>query len=245
MLTNTERRDYAYVIDSIYTTATMKGEMTLSKWCDRTRRTLEAVKVLKDDLQARYDAEKALYSTAENDRRWKKTQDEKKAFEDVARAKIDRDLDGVIEAKRSAFSKAMSAPDEASVRLLQTLQMRQHLTAAEIAATVPHLSGNLQALSVLSEIAARNGVLFPRLEVDFYTVESKLRASANSLLDSAFSDEPSYFAHLFTVDGAHNGTLRPFVEQLDNPAYLQVNVSEIKDSEEQDPDGGSENEQAV
>ena len=246
MLTNTERRDYGFMIDSIYTASTMKNELSLSKWCDRTRQTLQAVKVLKDDLQARYDADKARYSNAENDRRWKETQDEKKAFEHIARVRIDKDLDKVIEAKRAAFSKSMAAPDEASVRLLQTLQMRQNVTASEIAATVPHLSGNLQALSVLSEIASRNGVLFPKLETDFLTVESKLRESAKSLLDSVFSEEPTYFAHLFIKDSTHNGTLRPFVDQLDNPAYLQVDVSAIKDAKNPDADNGdNDNEPAV
>ncbi|MCR5137794.1 MAG: hypothetical protein K6C12_12045 [Oscillospiraceae bacterium] len=74
MLNSNERRDYQFTIDSIYTASTMKGELSLAKWCDRTRQTLEAVKVLKDDLQARYDTEKDRYSKAENDRRWKETQ---------------------------------------------------------------------------------------------------------------------------------------------------------------------------
>ncbi|MCR5137793.1 MAG: hypothetical protein K6C12_12040 [Oscillospiraceae bacterium] len=119
------------------------------------------------------------------------------------------------------------------------------MTAAEIAATVPHLSGNLQALSVLAEIAEKNNVVFRKLETDFATVESKLRDSANSLLDSAFSEEPSYYAHLFTVDTAHNGTIRPFVEKLDDPAYLQIDVSKITDSKKNDDTGGDNIEPAV
>ncbi len=227
MFSSSERRNYEKVLDAIYSGSGFKGELTLGKWCDRTRSAMQAAKVLTDDIKRRYDSEKSIYSNAENEKRWKEYQTEKTAFEDAARTMIQRDLDAVIEAKRAAYSKAMGAPTDENIRLLQTLQMRKNLTAAEIAAAAEHLNGNLQALSVLGEIAKSNDILFPKLHTDFASIETELRENIDQLLNGAFSDNPPYIAALFKAESGNNGTLRPLVDIFDAPAYLDT--SEIRD----------------
>ena len=229
MFTSNEMRDYQHTLDSIYFGTNIKDELTLSKWCDRTRVTAQAVKVVQDELNNRWESEKHRFSTAENNRRWESLQVDRGTYEDIARAKIEKDLDSVLDAKRTAFSKAMSAPDEKSLRLLQTLQMRKNLTAAEISATAEHLSGNLQALSVLSEIAATHGIAFPRLNTDFLSTEAEVRDAVRTLLDNLFSDELTYPTMTFLHEAGMNGPLRPYVDALDSPAWLACDTSQIQE----------------
>lgn len=238
MFDTNELRDYQRTLDSIYFGANSKDELSLSKWCDRTRTTAQAVRILHDEVNKRYEGEKHRFSTQENNKRWEDAQVDRKAFDDIARAKIEKDLDSVLSAKKTAFSKAMAAPDEASVRLLQTLQMRQNLSAAEISATVEHLSGNLQSLAVLSEIASKNHVAFPKLNTDFLSTEDEVRDAVRTLLDNLFSDSPTYMTRLFLNETGMNGQLRPYVDALDSPAWLTCDISQIKDNPNDDLTGG-------
>ena len=242
MLRNDEMASYEHTLRAIYVGSSAKDELSLTRWCDRTRQIAQAVRVLQDDLQARYDAKKARYSDAENSKRMRELQTERRTFEDTARAMVQRDLNAVLDAKRAAFSKAMSAPDADSLRLLQVLQMRQNVTAAEIAATVEHLSGNLQSLSVLAEIARKNNVAFPKLITDFPSTEQEVRDAAGQLLNNLFSDDPEYFTRLFLADSGSNGRLQPYVDAMDGPAYLGCDVGQIVDipvSEEKENTGAA------
>lgn len=222
-------RDYERTLHSIYAAADSKSRLSLGEWCSRTRATVMANKVIQDELRGKYESEKSLYSRQENDRRWSELQTEQKAFNDTARARIEADLDNVLTAKGAAFSKAMAAPSEEAVRLLQTLQMRQNISAAEISATVEHLAGNLQALSVLSEIAGRNEVAFPKLNTDFLSTEQETREAASQLLDDLLADKPTYWGSLFMHETGNNGRLAPFVNALDSPNYLACDVTQIVD----------------
>ena len=229
MITSTEMRDYQRTIDAVYVGSNLKSELSMSAWRDRTRQTVQCVKVLRDELNAKYEAERDKFSDKENERRESEMLNERSVFEDIARAKIEKDLENVISAKKAAFSKAMGAPDDESIRLLQVLSMRQNVSAPEIAATAEHLNGNLQALSVLSEIAKKNNIAFPRLETDFTTLEQELRAAAGDLLHTIFDDD-NYYSRLFLTESSTGGKLAPFIRALDNPAYLDV--AQIKSAEE-------------
>lgn len=225
----TQMRDYQVTLNHIYTGADAKSNMTIGKWCDRTRTTIQANRVIQDQLKAAYEDGKALYSVQENNRRWSELQTEQETYNRIARERIENDLDNVLTAKGKAFSKAMAAPDDASIRLLQTLQMREHISAAEISATAEHLAGNLQALSVLADISSRNGIAFPKLNTDFLTTAEETRESASRLLDDLFKDEQTYMAALFMHETGNNGQFAAYVDSLDNPAYFSCNVSEIVD----------------
>lgn len=229
MLSSSEMKEYQRTLDGIYSAAGYKSEMSLSKWCDRTRTTAQAVKVLQDDVIGRYKRDEARYSTQENNRRWEEAQTERSAFADVARTRIERDLDSVLTAKREAFSRSMGAPSQDAIRLLQTLQMRENISAAEISATVPHLSGNLQALSVLAEVAKKNGVVFPRINTDFTATEAEIQQEVRALLNDLFSDKPTYWTQIFLSENGNNGRLRPFVDAIDSPNFFdttQIGVTE-------------------
>lgn len=232
-------------LDGIYSDSALKGNNTFRAWHGRAREAAKAVK----DAKAAHDREIEGMRDVWADRvieekRAKYAADYMQMVEEAKEA-ILNDLDHVAEAKRAQLSKSLGAPSQDMVNLLAVLNMRSHLEQAEIAAIVPQLSGNLQALRVLSEIADRSNIYFPSLpsvrELDDAT--GKIREFAERMVDSLDAPEWNYNQTLFwTKDFA--GLIQREMDMLDSPAFLQVDTAQISTKkndapkEEKDKDSG-------
>ena len=82
---------------------------------------------------------------------------------EAARKRLENDLDDVLTAKRMQYKRSQVAPTDADIRLLQTLRMRNDLTADDISAAAEQLSNTLPGLKALGSIAKDAGLPFPDL----------------------------------------------------------------------------------
>ena len=226
-------------LDGIYNASALKGKTTFRAWHERAREAAKAVR----DTKAAYDREiegmREVWADRVIEEKRAKYDADHRQMVKKAKEAILADLDRVAEAKRAQLSKSLGAPSQDALNLLMVLNMRSAVDEEEIAAVVPQLSGNLQALRVLAEIANRSGIYFPSLlsvkELDEAT--GKIREFAQRMVDS-LDGEWNYNEVLFwTTDFA--GLIQREMDALDSPAFLQVDPTQIgaKKNEAADTDG--------
>ncbi len=215
--------------NAIYNAYTLKGGSTFTAWHKRAREAAEAVKQAKADYDNDLRKMEDIYSMKVVAEKRAEYQHDHLAMVEEAKERIMEDFDRVAEAKKAKLAKSLSAPSQDIVNLLSVLNMRTTITAGEIAAIVPQLSGNLQALKVLSEISNRNGINFPQLP----TVErlnddiEKIRDFACDMVNSIDS-EWNYNQMLFwTTDFA--GLIQQQIDALDDPSFLEIDTKEIEE----------------
>ncbi|MBR3505327.1 MAG: hypothetical protein IKO07_13945 [Clostridia bacterium] len=96
-----------------------------------------------------------------NDAR-KEAEKARRATVDEARAKAADTVDVMIASMRKANSvRAMAAPTEEQLRILQALKMREKVTLNELDAAANAMCGNGAGLAVVEEIAQNSGVAHP------------------------------------------------------------------------------------
>lgn len=241
------RDSYFYhkaAFDAIYNSYAVKGSNTFAEWHKRAREAADAVKQTKADYDR--EIEKMRDTWAEKVIAAKRADydADHKLMVSEAKERIMTDFDRVADAKRAQLAKSLGAPSQDAVNLLTVLSMRTTLTPGEIAAIVPQLAGNLQALKVLSEIASRSGISFPKLPSAEQLDDDimKIREFAENVVESIASDW-NYSQLLFwTTDFA--GLVQEQMDALDDPSFLQIDAKEIGTANKETASGGDEHKTA-
>ena len=153
--------EYHKIYESVLRSGTPVKATTLSGWLERASLTrgalLLARKQYEDDVQKMRDR----YSDKVFQEKRTTADTEYQILVAIAKQRVSDDLEAVLASKRSAFDHANDPPSEAAVRLLQVLNMRDSLSAEELAAVSGKVEHNLNALRVLKDIAHRHGLSFP------------------------------------------------------------------------------------
>ena len=234
---------YSGMVEEIFY-APNTGKGTLSGWCDKARAVFGALRVMKHESDTAYQNAKQELNKQALDRYYDQLQSDHQIVVDIAQARLRESLEDYLESKTQAYRRAMKAPDADTVHLLQLLNMRKHLSAAEIAAVVPLCSKNLQALALLGEFADRHNVAFPKVNSDFPATANAIREVAERYIRVLEGDldklsDMSYEAfEFFNIDGNYNnGKMKQFIDgdknnhrmgSIDGAAFLEVDVNDIQ-----------------
>lgn len=188
-------KDYLKLYKNCVNSGTPDKGMTLKAFQRRASTIRGAIKLLMDQRDA--DVQK-LYQEF-NDAGVAKYREpldkEVNGIIEMARTDLINDLEKVMAAKRDALDKANSAPTEEQLRLLQTLSMRSHLTAAELNAVAAKLNDNVPALRLLGDIAEKHNLSFPGKVADMDVIEHNLEVAeeyCRSMIDCLSHPELSY-----------------------------------------------------
>lgn len=228
--------NFSNAFSAIYNYSSKKPEnRTFAGWHFRAQAARDAVLKFKRDADEEIKGMADIWAQRRIDERRAELDRGYDAMRAEARRRIVDDMNDVLSAKRAAFDKAVGDPGAEAVRLLQVLAMRSTLTPADIAAVVPKLNGNLQALHVLKDICNNHHITFPTLpdageiEADF----EKLREFADTMANAVDNIDPPYFQRFFwTVDDSI-GLLQPVADRLDGLAFLQIDPEEITEKADQ------------
>lgn len=153
--------EYHKVYESVLRSGNPVKATTLAGWLERATLTRGALLLAKEQYRKDVQQMRDRYSTKVFQEKRTAADAEYKVLVDVAKQRVSDDLEAVLASKRSAFDHANDPPSEATVRLLQVLNMRDSLTAEELAAVSGKVEHNLNALRVLKDIAHRHGLSFP------------------------------------------------------------------------------------
>lgn len=226
-------RDYQKTIEAIFPKNDKAGPLSFKEWrsnvqlirdmlmVDYTENCVEKIRI-DEEFSPNFAASKkaaidAVYNEAVE------------LSQELARRKLSE----TVSAKRELFHKAMKAPTEEQLRLLQVLSMRQHVGSDEIHYFAESLADNLPALRCLGEISEKNDIPFPAI-LDGEDLE-RLLNQATSAADKYISsigigpDDLQYEHRLFWT------TSRPYressvVDILDAPGFMRMNVNEHGDA---------------
>lgn len=156
-------REYHKIYESVLRSGNPVKATTLAGWLERAALTrgalLLARKQYEDDLRQMKD----MYSDGYFTEKRTAADAEYQVLVDIAKQRVADDLEAVLASKRAAFDHANDPPSEATVRLLQVLDMRTSLTAEELAAVSGKVENNLNALRLLADIAQKHNLSFPRV----------------------------------------------------------------------------------
>ena len=136
-------------------------ERTLSAWHSRAVMTRNALLLAKTQYESDLKELEDTYSAKTFAEKRKEIDNEFSVLTDIARKRVEADLQEVLESKRSWYDKCNSAPSESVTRLLTVLNMRDTLTVEELAAISGKLEGNIPGLRLLRDIAKRHKLSFP------------------------------------------------------------------------------------
>lgn len=176
---------------------------TFAGWLERASLTrgalLLARKQYEDDVQQMRDR----YSDKVFAEKRTTADTEYQILVDIAKQRVEDDLQAVLASKRAAFDHANDPPSEATVRLLQVLNMRDSLTAEELAAVSGKVEHNLNALRVLKDIAHRHGLSFPNVGSpgEFEQLMAQTESYCMGRLDAISKTEEEIIRSGSTLDG--------------------------------------------
>ena len=227
------------MIEKIYRGTTTTGDVSFAGWKNRARQTRAALFELRAELDKELDSMAGIWAQQVID---EKRRNYEIGYADVvsdAKELILADLAKVIEAKRERFSQSMGDPGAAAVNVLTLLNLRDHLSAGDIAAAVPHVADSLLGLEMLREIAHRHNVAFPRLpdKKEFEESLQSVSDYATEYTRSIVKDpkQSGYWELSFwNSDVGGWGLVQQHVDSLDQPSYLQINMEEIADDGKKD-----------
>ena len=230
--------DYARLYESVHNATKYSGaqddSLTFKGWQHRTVLTraaaLEVVRKHDEDIKALSED----YTTKKLNEIRIPLDQERDDILKIARNFIMDDLDKVIQAKRAQFSKAFEAPTEAQVRLLQTLALRDDLTAEEVAVTADKLGNNAQSLKALGSIAKRCGLKFPEGIADPKQLDENIEYIRQFVIDNILDavsvpdKQLTYNQRLFYIypDDDTGGRLSPYLHKLDTDVFTAAKLTE-------------------
>ena len=136
-------------------------EKTLDAWQRRTITTRAALLKIKEDYEAELQKLRETYTPKVFEEKRRQPDQDYAALRALAVNKATEDLKSVLASKRAQFDRSSGAPTEEDLRLLEALNMRTSLNAAEIAAVSGKFNGNVQAIRVLRDIAQKHNISFP------------------------------------------------------------------------------------
>ena len=153
--------EYHKIYESVLRSGNPVKATTLAGWLERATLTRGALLLAKEQYESDVKQMRDRYSDKVFQEKRTAADSEFQVLTDIAKQRVADDLEAVLASKRAAFDHANDPPSEATVRLLQILNMRTSLTAEELAAVSGKVEHNLNALRVLKDIAHRHGLSFP------------------------------------------------------------------------------------
>lgn len=153
---------YAKLIENSTADSNIDRSLTFKAWHERACVVHDVVLSLKDERDKKIAEASENYKNAALDAAIDAANADFDSLAQIARDKIESDLESVLDSKRRAWDRANAAPDDGMVRMLQVLEMRgTDLTADEVVSVVSKLNNNAPALRALKSICGRAGIALP------------------------------------------------------------------------------------
>lgn len=202
---------------------------SLAGWKARTQEVRKIIIERKQIDASRIEGLRKIYTGDTLKQQTANIDAERRELISTARGLIENDFRFVMQEKRLAHGMALYAPSEAQTRLLSVLNMRASIDPAELTAAATVCADNLQALRLLSDIAKKNGLQFPKIptEDDFNKAAEQMEEVAKIAADDCAQtdNEMGYFSRLFWMTDTW-GANQEAAEQLDKPVYLTVDETD-------------------
>lgn len=222
--------------DALHNSAASERFMSLAGWRLRTQAARQAVLKYCSEQDAKLNDLKRVYSAEYIKTMEGNIDAEKLNVVSRARELVRNDYETVKQAKEAAWSKAHSAPSDDQLRLLQALSMRSKLTPAEVAAVLPQMTDNIQALRVLQDVAERSGVNVPlptdledQYERDIEMADEWCKIAVEDINKS--DDDAGYLGLLFWNTN-NSGQMQSAYDRLDSFSFLDPGqIASIADTE--------------
>lgn len=225
--------DYALLFDrATRTNGLIDKDKTLAGWHQKAIVTREALQMVREKRDADIAEIKKTYQTEAANARIAPLLEEYSAVVSTAKQRAIDALQPVIDAKRRTLEKAADAPSEETVRLLSVVRMLDSLSAAEITDAAGKVGGNIHALKVLSDLAKRNGLYFP--DIDLAKMQSDIDKAEQFALESIESmdvptNEMGYKQRLFWM-APGTGEAKYFFDALDNQTFTAATIEDAGQS---------------
>lgn len=149
-------------------TGTIDRAKSLAGWQEHAIRSREDIMTAKAGYAKREAEIKAEFQPEAASIRLAPIQAEIDGMVQIARQRLEEELEEVLEAKRAQFSKSLDAPSEDAIRLLTALSFRDDITPAEAGSIASKLGGNLHALKAFGSILKKSGLTMPPLLTEEY-----------------------------------------------------------------------------
>ena len=235
-----QSRDFARAINGIYGGSVKSIELSLNAWRERAQRTRAALLMIKADFDTQKEEADEELSTNRAAQKKAALDAEYNEYVKTAVLHIQVDLDATTDKIRKSYDAAMVRLTDQQIRVLQALSMRSNLTGDELSFYAGALNESLPALRVLSDIAARSGIPFPKVMgvQEFEDSISELQNIYDKYAADIGNDKDdmSYWSILFWRPDT------PFREgnlfnSLDNANFMISTAPEVKDVQHTDSEG--------
>ena len=184
--------------------------LTISAWRQRAQITRNALLTIKEENERKVAEITDEYSPKAAAPKVQAIRSDWSDVVKLGKKRMEDDLDRVIAAKRAAVQNSMNPPSEAQLRTLQAMQMRSSIPAEEFGMVASQMSGSVQALGVLHDIAKHHGVDFPEVSV---AAENKkideAEAYCHRMIETADASDLGYIGRVFWLTDSLDASTGP------------------------------------
>ena len=235
-------RDYEVLLNrATRTSSTVDSGKTFATWHKKAIEIREVVKQVKQKIDEEITEIKNTYQPGVSSEMIAPLNEKYNSVVKNAKQRAVDALEIVVDAKMKALEKSADAPSEETLRLLTALKMRESITAPEITDAAGKVHGNIHALKVLSDLAKKNGLYFPsvdmgRMQADIDRAEQFATNAIESI--GTPDNDLTYKQRLFwTAPGT--GEAAYFFDPLDNQTFTAATIEKTEQND-QDNDSSEE-----